>query len=172
LDAAHFRKRAARARELAQFGDDLRISQMLLDVAHEMDAEADAIDAEHPEEQRRSPRLCPTEPIGALLHLVTDDPVGRPVQIVNLSFGGAKLRGDVSHTPGTRVALQIPSHSLHLRGRINRVRGTEAALTFDAESSADPVLGRLLRSMPAARVKTIARTGKGRCRDPIAAERC
>jgi hypothetical protein len=46
LDAAHFRRRAAKAREMAQTGDDLRLSRMLLDVALDLDAEAEAIDAE------------------------------------------------------------------------------------------------------------------------------
>ncbi|MEA2742787.1 MAG: hypothetical protein QOG25_1158, partial [Acetobacteraceae bacterium] len=43
MNASHFRQRAARAREMAQFGDDIRISQMLLEVAQEMDAEAETI---------------------------------------------------------------------------------------------------------------------------------
>jgi hypothetical protein len=46
LDATHFRQRAARARELAQTGDDVRLSRMLLDVALDLDAEAAAIEAE------------------------------------------------------------------------------------------------------------------------------
>jgi hypothetical protein len=46
LDATHFRQRAARARELAQSGDDVRLSRMLLDVASDLDAEAEAIEAE------------------------------------------------------------------------------------------------------------------------------
>jgi hypothetical protein len=45
LDAAHFRHRAERARELARTGEDVRLTQMLLQVAAEMDAEADAIEA-------------------------------------------------------------------------------------------------------------------------------
>jgi hypothetical protein len=46
LDATHFRQRAARAREMAQSGDDLRLSRMLLDVAVDLDAEAEAMEAE------------------------------------------------------------------------------------------------------------------------------
>lgn len=45
MDSTHFRQRAARAREMAQFGDDLRLSRMLLDVAVELDAEAAAMEA-------------------------------------------------------------------------------------------------------------------------------
>jgi hypothetical protein len=46
LNAAHFRKRAATARELAKSGDDMRLSRMLLEVAHDLEAEAEAMDAE------------------------------------------------------------------------------------------------------------------------------
>jgi len=46
LDANHFRQKAAQAREMAQSGDDIRLSRMLLEVAIELDAEADAIEAQ------------------------------------------------------------------------------------------------------------------------------
>jgi hypothetical protein len=46
LDATHFRQRAAHAREMAQSGDDIRLSRMLLEVALDLDAEAEAIEAE------------------------------------------------------------------------------------------------------------------------------
>ena len=45
MDADHFRNRAAKAREMARIGEDARLSQMLLEVAADMDAEADAIEA-------------------------------------------------------------------------------------------------------------------------------
>jgi hypothetical protein len=54
LDATHFRRRAANAREMAQSGDDLRVSQMLLEVALDLDAEAEAMEAEQPEGSRHS----------------------------------------------------------------------------------------------------------------------
>lgn len=46
MNAAHFRKRAATARELAKSGDDLRLSRMLLEVAEDLEAEAEAMEAE------------------------------------------------------------------------------------------------------------------------------
>ena len=46
MDALHFRTRAAKARMMAENGDDVRISRMLLDVADELDAEADLMEAE------------------------------------------------------------------------------------------------------------------------------
>lgn len=46
MDAGHFRQRAERAREMAKSGDDIRLSRMLLEVAIDLEAEAEAIDAE------------------------------------------------------------------------------------------------------------------------------
>lgn len=47
MDAKYFRGRAVVARELACNGEDVRLVEMLLEVAADMDAEADAIDAEN-----------------------------------------------------------------------------------------------------------------------------
>jgi len=44
LDAKHFRQRAERAREMARSGDDPGLARMLIEVAIEMEAEADAIE--------------------------------------------------------------------------------------------------------------------------------
>jgi hypothetical protein len=57
LDATHFRQRAASAREMAQSGDDLQLSRMLLDVASDLDAEAEAIEAEMVAEHVRGRRV-------------------------------------------------------------------------------------------------------------------
>ena len=45
MDAGHFRHQAERARELACSGEDPRLTQMLLEVALDMEAEAEAIEA-------------------------------------------------------------------------------------------------------------------------------
>lgn len=58
MDATHFRQRAARARELAQSGDDMRLSRMLLEVASDLEAEADSIEADREARvDERSPML-------------------------------------------------------------------------------------------------------------------
>ena len=46
MDARHFRHRAEQARELACSGEDPGLAQMLLEVALDMQAEAEAIEAE------------------------------------------------------------------------------------------------------------------------------
>lgn len=46
MDANHFRDRAAKAREMARSGDDVRLAEMLLEVALDLDAEAEVIEAE------------------------------------------------------------------------------------------------------------------------------
>ncbi|MDR3531003.1 MAG: PilZ domain-containing protein, partial [Rhodopila sp.] len=88
----------------------------------------------------------PVEVHGALLHTVGVEANARPVQIIDLSFYGAKLRTDRDHAPGSRAVLALPNHSLRLEGTIVRIRGTEVAMVFDPRSSVDPVLERLLRS--------------------------
>jgi hypothetical protein len=156
LDAAHFRKRAARAREMAQSGDDVRLSRMLLEVALDLDAEADAMETREVRERRRFPRLSRPAIYEALLHMIgpyTDprpaDPRSadsRPVQIIDLSAGGARFRTDRAPTPGSRVVLELLGRALRLDGTTLCTRGTDAAMAFDPASSADPGLSRLLQS--------------------------
>jgi hypothetical protein len=151
LDAAHFRKRAARAREMAQSGDDVRLSRMLLEVALDLDAEADAMETGGAKERRRFPRLRRPGIFEALLYLLgpSTDPkpaAPRPVQIIDLSAGGVKFRTDSAPVPGSRVVLELLGRALRLDGTILRARGTDAAMVFDPASSADPALSRLLQA--------------------------
>jgi PilZ domain len=146
LDATHFRQRAARARVMAQSGDDIRLSRMLLDVALDLDAEAEAMEAKHPTERRRYARLRPIDVGDAVLHMTTPDMGTRPAKIIDLSFGGAKIRVDRLQTPGSKVTLELPSHSLRLDGTVLRARATETIMVFDPAASASPGLSRLLRT--------------------------
>jgi hypothetical protein len=146
LDAAHFRKRAARAREMAQSGDDVQLSRMLLEVALDLDAEADAMETRLVSERRRFPRVRRPGIYEALLHMIGAETDPRPVQIIDLSTGGAKFRTDSVPTPGSRVILELLGRALRLDGTILRSRGTDAAMAFDPASSADPGLSRLLQS--------------------------
>jgi hypothetical protein len=142
LDATHFRNRAARARELAKAGEDPRLAQMLLEVAVDLDAEAEAIDAE----QRDAARLRPEPALGAVLSAV-DGAVGiLPVQIIDISLSGAKFRAPDWHDPGSSVVLQFPTLGLHLEGTIVRTGNSETAMEFDIPSRSAPGLARLLRS--------------------------
>ena len=45
MDAAHFRRKAAEARDMVALGEDAQLAILLLEVARDLDAEADAIDA-------------------------------------------------------------------------------------------------------------------------------
>ena len=146
MDATHFRQRAARAREMAQSGDDVRLSRMLLEVALDLDAEAEAMEADGIADRHGFSRLRPSEIYEGLLHLAGPGPEARPVQIISLSVGGAIFRVDRMQTPGSHVILELPDHALRLDGSILRMRGMEAAMIFDPASSADPDLNRLLRS--------------------------
>lgn len=111
MDATHFRQRAARAREMSQSGDDLRISKMLLEVAHDLEAEANAIEAEQAED-RRSSRLRPTEVRGVILHRADDDSAGRPAQVMNLATSNPKLRTDRAPASVIGGLLEESVHSL------------------------------------------------------------
>lgn len=141
MDAIHFRQRAARARELAQSGDDVRLSRMLLEVASDLDAEADAMETG---DRDARPRACRPEARTALLHMIGLPADPRPVQITNLSVGGAKFRTDSAPTPGSRVVLELPGSALRLDGTISRARGADTAMIFDPATSADPALNQLL----------------------------
>ena len=146
MDAAHFRQRAAHAREMAQSGDDVRLSRMLLEVALDLDAEAEAMEINSLTERRRAPRTHGREVSEALLHMIDSRVDPTPVQILNLSISGAKFRADNAPAPGSRVMLELPARTLRLDGTIVRARGVDAAMVFDPASSADPALGRLLTS--------------------------
>jgi hypothetical protein len=88
LDAAHFRQRAAHAREMAQSGEDFRLAVMLLDVAIDLDAEAEAIEAEAAQ-QRHRPNWAGLQ--AATLHSAPANGDGIPVQFVDTTSGGATL---------------------------------------------------------------------------------
>ena len=146
MDAAHFRKRAARAREMAQSGDDVRLSRMLLEVALDLDAEADAMETGGAKERRHFPRLRRPGSYEALLHMIGPHTEPRPVQIIDLSAGGAKFRTNSAPMPGSRVVLELLGRALRLDGMILRTCGSDAAMVFDPASIADPALSRLLQS--------------------------
>jgi hypothetical protein len=119
---------------------------MLLEVALDLDAEAEAMESNDAVERRGFPRIIRPEIYEAFIHVTDPNADPRPVQIVNLSAGGAKFRTDGALTPGSKVTLELPDRALRLDGTILRSRGADAAMAFDPESCADPALSRLLRS--------------------------
>jgi hypothetical protein len=119
---------------------------MLLEVAADLDAEADSIESSHATDRRRCPRLRSPDTAAGLLHRVDADEDASPAQIINLSTGGARLRVDRIPPPGSNVTLELPEHGISLNGTILRARGTEGAMLFDSAASADPILRGLLRS--------------------------
>jgi hypothetical protein len=150
VDATHFRQRAAHAREMAQSGEDLRLSRMLLDVALDLEAEAEAIEAQTAQERRGFARVHMRGIEGGLLHFSDASQGPTPVQIVNLSRSGAKLRSEYPPTAGNKVTLELPCQGLNLNGTILRVRGRDASMAFEPVTCDDPGLNRLLRTEPVA----------------------
>jgi hypothetical protein len=150
VDAAHFRRQAAQAREMAQTGDDIKLSRMLLEVALDLDVEAQAIEAENaPYGQKQDTAT----PCAGILHQ-TDDHPGREnagptaVEVMNLCISGAKFRIDRILTPGSQMTLELLTPALRLNGTIMSVSGRETAMVFEPASSADPGLTGLLRMEP------------------------
>jgi hypothetical protein len=145
VDAKHFRKRAARAREMAKSGDDPRLAEMLLEVARDLDAEADAIDAECAgEKPHASPKSC-RKLFGSLLWPTENGSDARPVEVMNISRGGAELRTEIICQAGFDVILHLPEEGLRLAGRIIRAAGLEAGMVFEPAATQDPELARYLR---------------------------
>ena len=145
MDAKHFRKRAARAREMAKSGDDPRLAEMLLEVARDLDAEADAIDAEG---AGKTPHASPTsfrKLFGSLLWPTENGGDARPVQVLNISRDGAELRTEIICHAGFDVILDLPEEGLRLAGRIIRAAGLEAGMVFEPAATDDPELARYLR---------------------------
>lgn len=109
MDATHFRQRAARAREMAQSGEDIRLSRMLLEVAHDLDAEAAAIEAEITADCRG--HIRPRRIADAALQAagVDNDRMQNPV--MKRPFQDARTdRSSVElNQPGTEAACPLPA---------------------------------------------------------------
>jgi hypothetical protein len=114
---------------------------MLLEVALDLDAEAEAMEATG---AAARPGLRRSDLRRALLHMVGPDADTRPAQVLHLSVGGASFRVDRPQTPGSKVTLELPAHTIRLDGTILRARGMDAAMVFDPATSTDPDLNRLL----------------------------
>lgn len=145
MDANHFRQRAAHAREIATSGEDPRLSQMLLEVARELDVEADSIEAEVATERRQFSRQPGQQLTGTVTGLADTGSVPQAVQVIDISRGGAKLRTELFCKQGSDVILNLPTEGLSLAGRIIRTAGFEAGMAFEPASTRDPALNRYLR---------------------------
>ena len=129
---------------MSQTGDDVRLSRMLLEVALDLDAEADAIEAEAAAETHLR-RIGIEE---ALIQINGTDGETIPVQIVGISVDGARLRTDRPPQGGSAVTLSIQAFGLALNATTTRVRGTHVFVAFEPAARADPALIRLLRQQP------------------------
>jgi len=145
VDANHFRQRAARAREMAKSGDDPRLAEMLLEVARDLDAEADAIDAESDGERLPANVASCRKLVGSLLWPTEAGCHARPVQVTDISPEGARLRTEVICQAGFDVILDLPAEGLRLSGRIISADGLEAGMVFEPSLTPDPALVRYLQ---------------------------
>jgi hypothetical protein len=100
LDASYFRNRAAIARELAQTGDDVRLAQMLMELAVDLEAEAEAIEAEQASAALSRPQQTSTP---------MPRPADRwPAQVIDLAHTGIKPRPEPRSGKGAAVVLPFP----------------------------------------------------------------
>ena len=100
MDASHFRKRAAIARELAQSGDDVRLAQMLMELAVDLEAEANAIEAEQARADAQRPKQVDTPTPGLATR--------RPAQVIDLTLAGMKPPLESRSDKGCAVVLPFP----------------------------------------------------------------
>ncbi len=103
MDAAHFRHQAEHARALAKLGDDPLLTQMLLEVACDLDAEAEAIQARASAASSKpeSP-LAPADRMGLA-------PVGAfdlTIFVANIPSAGPPP----GHEPSIRIVQDAPMH--------------------------------------------------------------
>jgi hypothetical protein len=131
LDAVHFRKRAAEAREMAGFGQDPALVDLLLEVARDMEAEADAMDAGIERNLRASGRV-PGVGVPAVVSTVAANSCHHSVSLSDLSLGGAFVTGETSFAPGVSVILRLLSCNLQLAARVTRVEPRGLALAFSS----------------------------------------
>lgn len=101
MNASYFRQRAAIARELAQAGDDRRLAQMLLELAIDLDAEAEAIETEQASAENR-------QPAGATAK-GSDRPAAR---IIDLTPPGAKSPAEARSSRFNALVLPFPGRSI------------------------------------------------------------
>jgi len=127
---------------MARAGDDVRLAQMLLEVASDLEAEAAVIEAE----QRDAARTPPGRALRATLTGLDGDTRVRSVQIIDISLSGAKFQADGCHGAGSPVVLELPCFGLHLEGTIVRAGEREAAMMFDPSSRSAPGLAQLVLS--------------------------
>jgi hypothetical protein len=161
VDAAHFRKRAAEARAMAELGHDALLAGSLLEVARDLDAEADVIEAGLPRDRRLSSRAR-LGGIQVRLRSATPEAAVLDVTLTDLSIGGARLLGETKLPLGASVILELPSCGVQLAGCVARVEPHGVAIAFadDAETvqSADLVLRSITDEPAATRAMTTARS--------------
>jgi hypothetical protein len=119
LDASHFRRRAAIARELALTGEDVRLAQMLMELAADLDAEADTMEAEQAgavtarrqQDDMAIPGAIPGALPGALPEVMPGPADKRPAQIIDLTLTGIKPP-EIRSGKGSGVVLPFPGSGL------------------------------------------------------------
>ena len=144
MDAAHFRRKAAEARDMAELGEDAQLAILLLEVARDLDAEADAIEAGQPNDRRAASRV-PVPGLPVTLRLTAPEVGVRQVTLTDLSITGARLAGEVVSPLGSRVTLELPSLGVRLPALVIRIESNGIAVAFAASPDTTQAADRVLR---------------------------
>jgi hypothetical protein len=148
VDAAHFRRRAAEARAIATLGQDTTLYHLLLEVAQDLDAEADAIEAGVGRDRRSNSRL-PIRGFSVKLHLAPQLGEPAPLALRDMSRSGARLTGKAGVSAGASVVLEITAIEARLKARVTRIEPDSIALAFDADEDTVNEAERVLQQFAA-----------------------
>jgi hypothetical protein len=129
LDGSYFRRRAAEAREMAALGEDVQLSRLLLEVARDLEAEADDIEAGIARDRRSAVRV-PGNGTAVLLRPAAEDAVALAMILADFSATGARLQGEAGVSPGETVLLSIPAHAAQFAAQVVRVEAGILAVEF------------------------------------------
>jgi len=112
---------------MAESARDPAIHALLLELATDLEQEADDLDRQ-PKERRAHPRIPVPGPLVRMRRL--DHPGLAFLSLADLSEGGAGLRGTLGWPVGTPVELGFLDGSATLRGTIARIADRQVGVAF------------------------------------------
>jgi hypothetical protein len=134
---------------MAMLGQDARLSGLLLEVALDLDAEADLIEAGMDRERRSAPRL-PASFVPVRMWSLDPGAPGYTLTLTDLSAAGARLSGSVPWPIGTPVILEFLDCGIRIAARIVRLEPEGIGLAFESDRDTallvDQVVHRLARA--------------------------
>jgi hypothetical protein len=138
---------------MAELGQDAKLALLLLEVARDLDAEADLIEAGLPRDRRSAPRI-PVEGMAATLRLTPPQANRWEMTLTDLSLGGARLSGPARLPVGARVILDLPACGVQLPARVARVEPGVIAVAFATDQETLQSAEQVVREVTESPVET------------------